>query len=60
MELLVLLVVVGLVLYLLKSLPIDERIRNVIVVIVILVVIVWLLGSIGLLSSPGWGRLNFR
>jgi uncharacterized membrane protein len=58
-QLLVLLVVVGLVLYLLQSLPgIDPRIKNVITVIVILIVIVWLLQAFGLVSDVRFPQLR--
>lgn len=55
---LVALIVVGLVLYLVSTLPIDARIKNIIHVIVVVLIIVWLLETFGLVSSH-WrvGRL---
>lgn len=55
-QLLIVLVVVGLVLYLVKTLPIDERIKTVITVVAALIVIVWLLGAIG--AVPANWRLR--
>lgn len=50
LSLLVILVVIGLVLYMLGTLPIDAKIMTVIRVIVVLVVCVWLLEAVGLVG----------
>ncbi len=55
--LLVQLVVIGVLLYLLNTLvPMDQRIKTIINVIVILAVCLWLLEGFGLLSAPAWGH----
>lgn len=51
-DLLVVLVILGLVLYLVQTLPIDSRIKTVIVVIATLLIIIWLLRAIGLVDVP--------
>lgn len=51
-QLVVVLVVVGLILWLIQNyLPIAQPIKNVIVVLVVLIFILWLLGSIGLIGN---------
>lgn len=50
--LVVVLVVLGLVLWLINYLPIDQKIKTIINVIVIIIAILWLLNSIGFLSAP--------
>lgn len=48
--LLVVLIVVGLVIYLIQGyLPMDARIKQIIIAIIIIIVIIWLLQSIGLI-----------
>lgn len=54
--LLVSLIVIGLVLYLVSTLPIDARIKNIIHVIVVVLVILWLLETFGLFTGPSWGH----
>lgn len=55
-SLLVVLVVVGLLLYLVNSLPMDGTIKTVIRVVVVLAVVLWLLEAFGLISG---GALRF-
>lgn len=55
-SLLITLIIVGLVLYLISTLPIDARIKNVIHVVVVVLMIIWLLESFGLFAGPTWGR----
>lgn len=55
-SLLITLIVIGLVLYLISTLPIDARIKNIIHVIVVVLVIVWLLEGFGLFTGPAWGK----
>ena len=56
--LLVLLVVVGLVLYLVNTLPIDQRIKTIITVVAILCVCLWLLQAFGLMDAGNLPRLR--
>lgn len=56
-QLIVILVIVGVLLYLLNSIvPMDARIKTIINVIVILAVCVWLLEGFGLFTGPAWGH----
>ena len=50
-SLIIALVVVGLLLYLLNLLPIDGTIKTIIRVVVIVFLIIWVIQSLGLLSS---------
>lgn len=59
LSLLVILVVVGLVLYALGTLPIDAKIMNVIRAVVVVLVCVWLLEAVGLLGPWHVGTLRF-
>ena len=51
-SLLITLVVVGLILYLISTLPIAEPIKNIIYVIAVLFLIVWLLRVFGFTDIP--------
>lgn len=56
-QLVVVLVVVGVALYLVQTIPMDQTIKTIIRVVVILAVILWLLEAFGLLSGgPIIGR----
>jgi hypothetical protein len=50
-QLIVVLVVVGVALYLVQTIPMDQTIKTIIRVVVILAVILWLLEAFGLLSG---------
>ncbi len=50
-QLLVVLIVVGVGLYLIQTIPMDATIRTIIRVVVILAVVLWLLQAFGLLSG---------
>ena len=45
------LIVVGIALYLIRLIPMDETIRKVITVLVILVVMLWILSALGALPA---------
>lgn len=51
----IILVIVGLILYLINSLPIDQVIKNIIYILVVIVLLLWLLQLFGVL-----GPLNMR
>jgi len=57
-QLLILLVVLGLVLYLVNQLPIDNTIKLVIRVVAILILIIWLLGAVGIVSMTEMPRFR--
>ena len=46
-SLVVVLIVIGLVIYLVRILPIDQTFRTIIICVLILIVILWLLGQMG-------------
>jgi hypothetical protein len=50
-QLIVVLVVVGVVLYLIQTIPMDETIKVIIRVVVILAAVLWLLEAFGLLGG---------
>lgn len=52
-SLVVVLIVVGLILYLLNTLPIDGTMKTIIHAVVIVFVVIWLLQSIGVIGSIG-------
>jgi hypothetical protein len=56
LQLIVVLIVIGLILYLVESLlPLDPAIKQVIRVVVVLAVILWLLSLVGLIPARiGW------
>jgi hypothetical protein len=51
-SLLITLVVIGLILYLISTLPIAEPIKNIIYVVAVLLLIVWLLRAFGIADIP--------
>jgi hypothetical protein len=57
-QLLILLVVLGLVLYLVNQLPIDNNIKVVIRVVAILILIIWLLSAVGVVSMTEMPRFR--
>ncbi len=57
LELLVMLIVIGVVLYLINLIPMDGRVKQAIMVIAIAVVVIWLIRA--LLGGPGL-NLNIR
>jgi hypothetical protein len=61
LQLIVVLVVIGLILYLVETLlPIDPTIKQVIRVVVVLAVILWLLSLVGLIPARISAALEYR
>lgn len=57
--LLVMLVVIGVILWLINSfIPMDDKIKTIMNVVVVIFVILWLLQSLGLLGSLGSVRIR--
>jgi hypothetical protein len=54
-DLIVVLIVVGVLLYLVQLIPMDATIKRIIVIVVILFVVLWLLQALGLFSA---GRMR--
>ena len=54
LNLLLVLIVVGVILYLINNyIPMDRKIKNILNIVVVIVLIIWLLKAFGLLSSLG-------
>jgi len=52
-SIIVTLIIIGVVLYLVNTLiPMDQKIKTIINVVVVLAVLLWLLSAFGLISSP--------
>ena len=60
-EIIVVLIVVGLILWLVEQFPLDPTIARIIRVVVIVAVCLWLLYAlVGFLPSGGWGNAPMR